>query len=243
MSFAIIGGSDYSHCSTPETVVEEWSRRSLSESIGLFYVYALRDGDGSTFYISQGTGTRDAERRHHRKGRLGYYIREFLRDNYSVHRLKEHLTPEDAAFLEATLLQRFRSQLVNWDGYIPAGPSYDQLRNTVADFRDRARSAHRAGDSDEAILLCRAALQAAAEHESQEHQRTLTVLRENALTTLAHRVELHSYEREYVPRAPVVACEALSDLTIYLCRAGRALEAEEEIVRFIERYPHGSFVP
>ena len=44
-----------------------------------------------------------------------------------------------------------------------------------------------------------------------------------------------------MPHAPVLACEVLSDLTRYLCEAGRASEAKREIEAFNERYPRGSF--
>jgi hypothetical protein len=54
-------------------------------------------------------------------------------------------------------------------------------------------------------------------------------------------VDLQQAVSDYVPHAPVLACEVLSDLTRYLCALGRAEEARREVEAFTERYPRGSF--
>jgi hypothetical protein len=52
-----------------------------------------------------------------------------------------------------------------------------------------------------------------------------------AAASLAARVDLHK-QGDYVPQAPVLACEALTDLTRYLCLLGRAEDAQRELEVF-----------
>lgn len=91
------------------------------------------------------------------------------------------------------------------------------------------------------MSICREGLRYFSNWETTDHEGELGQLRQLAPTSLAARVDLRQAERDYVPHAPVAACELLSDLTKYLCAAGRAEEALREVNTFTERYPRGTF--
>ena len=108
-------------------------------------------------------------------------------------------------------------------------------------FRTRARVAAAEGRLHEAESICREALNYLSAVESTEHEAELEQLRQLGPTSLAARVDLKKLEGDSSPQAPVAACEVLSDLTKYLCEAGKAEQASREIEAFTKRYPRGSF--
>lgn len=100
-----------------DVFLADWDRRQHDEA-GRSYVYAFRDATGSVFYVGKGQGTRAHDVDTHRHGRLGYYIAKFLGEIYTVEILRNRLSPDDAEFLEAQLIDIFGRQLVNWAGNV-----------------------------------------------------------------------------------------------------------------------------
>lgn len=225
---------------TIEECLERWDR--VPHEHGSSYVYAFRDAAGQTFYIGKGTGNRAYDRRRHRHGQLGYYVAEFLRDAYTVHILKSNLTAADAEELEDELLGRFACQLVNWRDVTTAGIEYAPVRDQVAHARQLAKAAAQSGDLERAADLCRSAVDVASEWEAADRAQRQRDLEAAAPRSLLARVQLHELLNQYVAQAPACACEALSDLTIYLCKLNRAADAQDAIDRFTLRFPHGSFL-
>jgi hypothetical protein len=228
-----------------ESLLADWDRRPR-DGAGRWYVYAFRDAGGSPFYVGKGYGSRAHDAEGHRHGRLGYYVAEFLNQQYSVELLRSGLSNDDAELLEALLISGFGYQLVNWAGNLGRPPAIvpplAQVREKATGDRKRARAAASEHRLDEAIAICRDCLSYVSEWQRAEHEAEVSQLRELAKTSLAARVDLRRAEQlPYLASAPVPACEALSDLTQYLCESGRAEEARHEIETFTQRYPHGSF--
>ena len=119
--------------------------------------------------------------------------------------------------------------------------SVAQMREGAEELRARARAASAAHRLEEAVSLCREALAHLSQWERTEHDTEVRKLEGLAATSLAARVDLRQAQSDYVPHAPVLACECLSDLTRYLCTLGRPEEARREVEAFTERYPRGSF--
>lgn len=221
----------------------DWDRRQRTET-GTSYVYAFRDAAGSAFYIGKGLGNRAHDVDGHRHGRLGYYVAEFLGGTYTVHILRNGLSPDDAEDLESMLIEAFGSQLVNWAGNLGTmltAESVAQMREGAEGLRARARAAATGQRLEEAVALCQEALAHLSTWEQTEHDTGVHKLEQLAATSLAARVDLREAQSDYVPHAPVLACECLSDLTRYLCALGRPVEARREVDAFTERYPRGSF--
>lgn len=198
------------------------------------------------FYVGKGCGSRAHDVEGHRHGRLGYYIAEFLNQQYGVELLREGLSEDDAELLEAHLIGAFGYQLVNWAGNLGRPtvtvPPLAQVRQKATGDRNRARAAASEHRLDDAIAICRACLSYISEWQQAERQDEVNQLRELARTSLAARVDLRrAEEQQYLATAPVPACEVLSDLTRYLCESGRAEEARREVDTFAQRYPHGAF--
>jgi hypothetical protein len=226
-----------------ESLLADWDSQGHVEN-GAWYVYAFVDEAGSVFYIGKGTGTRAHDADGHRHGRLGYYVSEFWKDQYTVRILKSGLSNDDAELLEAMLFESFGDQLVNWAGNVGAMArtvTVAQARDTAKGFRTRARAAAAEGRLDEAESICREALSYLSKVESTEHEAELEQLRQLGRASLAARADLKKLESDNIPHAPVAACEVFSDLTKYLCEAGKAEEASREIEEFTKRYPRGSF--
>ncbi len=229
------------------TTIEEFSAnwvRGRPDEAGSSYVYAFRDVSGSVFYIGKGQGDRAHEAIKHRHGRLGYYVATFLAGAYTVEILRSGLSPDDAELLEAELLETFGPQLVNWAdnfGLTGSAEAVDRMRSTVAECRQRAQLAADGDRLDEAVSLCREGLAYMSDWERSEHDAEVRELERLAPTHLAARADLRKLQDEYVPFAPVLACEMISDLTRYLCKLGRPEEAQRDVSLFTERYPHGSF--
>ena len=225
-----------------DAFLADWDRLPRTEA-GSSYVYALRDAAGSVFYIGKGLGNRAHDVEGHRHGRLGYYLAEFLSGTYTVDLLRTGLSPDDAELLESQLIETFGPQLVNWEGNLGTiftEASVAQLHEGAEGLRARACAAaeHRL---EEAVSLCGEALANLSKWEQTKHETEVHELESLAATSLAARVDLRRAQRDYVPQAPVLACECLSDLTRYLCALGRAEEARREVDAFTERYPRGSF--
>jgi hypothetical protein len=228
-----------------EALLADWDRRQR-DGAGRWYVYAFRAAGGSVFYVGKGYGSRAHDAEGHRHGRLGYYVAEFLNQQYSVELLRSGLSNNDAELLEALLVGGFGYELVNWAGNLgrpPATvPPLAQVREKASGDRNRARAAASEHRLDEAIAICRDCLSYVSEWQRAEHEDEVSQLRELAKTSLAARVDLRRAEElPYLAPAPVPACEVLSDLTQYLCESGRAGEARQEVETFTQRYPHGSF--
>ncbi len=111
-----------------------------------------------------------------------------------------------------------------------------RLAGHESEWRDRVR--HR---REEAVSVCQEALAYLSEWERNEHEKEIHELERLAPNSLAARVDLQMAQSDYVPHAPVLACETLSDLTRYLCTLGRAEEARREVEALTARYPRGSF--
>lgn len=228
-----------------DAFLSDWDRRHRTET-GNSYVYAFRDAAGSAFYIGKGLGNRAHDVDGHRHGRLGYYVAEFLGGTYTVHVLRNGLSPDDAEELESELIDAFGAQLVNWNGNLgnvltsEISTQLRDVRPTIQAQRACAR-AEAAGDRlEEAISISRNALAYLSTWERTQHETKIHELERLAVTSLAARVDLHE-QSDYVSQAPVPACEVLSDLTQYLCALGRPEEARREVDAFTERYPRGSF--
>jgi hypothetical protein len=158
--------------------------------------------------------------------------------------LRNGLSPDDAEFLEAQLIEIFGGQLVNWAGNLGTTLTADavaQMRESAGGMRARARAAAGEDRLEEAVSICQEALVYLSNWERSEHETEVRELERLAATSLAARVDLQKARSDYVPQAPVLACEVLSDLTRYLCALGRAERARREVEAFTERYPHGSF--
>jgi len=229
--------------SSIDAFLADWDRRQRTET-GSSYVYAFRDASGSVFYIGKGHGNRAHDVDAHRHGRLGYYVAEFLRGTYTVHILRNGLSPDDAEVLESQLIEVFGRQLANWVGNLGTmltSESVAQMRKGAEGLRARARVAAAGDRLEEAVSLCREALAYLSKWEQTEHDTEVHELERLAATSLAARVDLREAQSDYLPHAPVLACECLSDLTRYLCALGRPEEARREVDAFTERYPRGSF--
>jgi hypothetical protein len=232
-------------CTSIDRFLSDWDQRQHDEA-GRAYVYAFRDAAGSVFYIGKGQGNRAHDTDRHRHGRLGYYVAEFLGGTYTVDILRNRLSFDDAEVLEAQLIEIFGGQLVNWNGNLGNVLTSDvitqmrDVRSMMQALRVSARAEAAADRLETAVSICREALACLSEWERTEHETEVRELERLADTSLAARVDLHKLS-EYVPHAPVLACEALSDLTRYLCTLGLAEDARREVEVFTERYPRGSF--
>ncbi len=248
--FGIFDPLDPLDAETDYASIEEflavWDRQQHDDA-GPFYVYAFRDAAGSAFYIGKGQGTRAHDAEGHRHGRLGYYVAKFLSGTYTVAILRDKLSPDDAESLEARLIQMFGPQLVNWAGNFGSVLTKDvvtqlqELRPTLQAERTRARAAAAGNRLEEAIAICQQVLANLSKWERTQHEVEIHELEQVAAAALSARVDLHKTRSDYVPQAPVLACEVLSDLTRYLCLLGRAEEARREVEAFTDRYPRGSF--
>lgn len=226
-----------------EEFLADWDRRPQGGA-GPSYVYAFRDANGSVFYIGKGQGGRAREAEKHRHGRLGYYVATFLGGTYTVEILRHGLSDDAAEWLETELIETFGRQLVNWKdnlGRVVTAEAVDRMRTTVAEFRQRARAAADGDRLEEAVSVCREVLASLSDWERSEHDAEVREVERLAPTHLAARADLRQLQDAYVPFAPVLACEMMSDLTRYLCKLGRPEEARREVDVFTERYPHGSF--
>jgi hypothetical protein len=167
-----------------------------------------------------------------------------LGGTYTVDILRNGLSPDDAEFLEAQLIEIFGRQLANWAGNLGTMLTADavaQMRESAGGMRARARAAAAGDRLEETVSICQKALVYLSNWERTEHETEVRALERLAATSLAARVDLQKARSDYVPQAPVLACEVLSDLTRYLCALGRAEQARREVEAFTERYPHGSF--
>jgi len=238
---AIFDPLDPQHYASIDALLGDWDRQQ--HETGRSYVYAFRDAAGAVFYIGKGQGTRAHDADQHRHGRLGYYVAEFLGGTYSVDILRSGLSNDAAELLEAQLIECFGLQLVNWAGNLGSvlSANVTEMRETAEALRKSARVAAVGGGLEEAIAICKEALAYLSKWERTEHETQLHELEQLASTSLAARVDLHAAQNDYVPQAPVLACEVLSELTRYLCALGRAEEARHEVEAFTERYPRGSF--
>lgn len=226
-----------------EDLLTDWDGRRSGDA-GQSYVYAFRDAAGSLFYIGKGKGNRAHDANRHRHGRLGYYIAEFLRGTYTVEIIRTGLSPDDAEHLESRLIEYLAGQLVNWNGNLGSMLTYEAValkRDPTNALRLRYRAAADSGQVEDAITICREALAHLSKWESDQYESEIHHLEQLAGTSLAARVDLRMAKTDYVPHAPPLACECLSDLTRYLCVVGRPQEARREVEAFTARYPHGSF--
>jgi len=226
-----------------DAFLADWDRRQHTEA-GSSYVYAFRDAAGSVFYIGKGQGNRAHDVNTHRHGRLGYYVAEFLAGTYTVDILRNGLSRDGAEVLEAQLIEIFGRQLVNWAGNLGTMLTADavaQMRESAEGLRARAREAAAGDRLQDAVAICQEALAYLSKWERTQHETEVHQLELLAASALAARVDLREVRSDYVPQAPVLACEALSDLTRYLCALGRAEEARREVEAFTVRYPRGSF--
>jgi hypothetical protein len=243
--FAVFDPFDQApQCASIGEFLVHWDRQTHSDA-GSAYVYAFLDGAHSIFYIGKGQGNRAHDADAHRHGRLGYYVAKFLGGSYAVDILRSGLSRDDAELLEAQLIEVFGRQLVNWAGNL--GPmltaeAVAQMRENVDALRKRARAAAAEGRLEEAVSVSEEALARLSAWERTQHETEVRDLELLAVTSLAARVDLQQARSDYVPHAPVLACECLSDLTRYLCALGRAQDARREVKAFTERYPHRSFV-
>jgi hypothetical protein len=228
-------------CTPVDALLADWDRQHHQET-GRWYVYAFRDAAGSVFYIGKGQGNRAHDADRHRHGRLGYYIASCLGGSYTVEVLRNGLSPDDADFLESQLIEVFGQQLVNLESNSGAVLGcVISMGETANGLRARARAAAAGGRLEEAVALCQEALASLSGWEQADQEARVHELECLAQTWLGARVDLQKLRGDYVPHAPVLACECLSDLTRYLCTLGRAAEARREVEAFTERYPHGSF--
>jgi hypothetical protein len=226
-----------------ELLLADWDRQ-VRVATGHWFIYVFRDAGGSAFYVGKGQGGRATDADGHRHGRLGYYISRWLDGVYTVDILRRDLSNDDAELLEASLINHFGRQFVNWAnnlGSMLTAATVTQMRARVQALRARARAAASEDRSEDAIAICHEALAYLSEWEANEHEAEIQSLEQLADTWLAARVDLQRARNDYIPQAPVLACEMLSDLTRYLCVCGRAEEAQREVDAFTVRYPHGSF--
>ena len=204
----------------------------------------FRDATGSVFYIGKGMGTARTTSTLIDMDDLGTYVAEFLGGTYTVHILRTGLSPDDAEALESELIEVFGRQLVNWAGNLGTtltAESVAQMRKGAEGLWARARAAAGRNRLEESASLCREALAYLSKWEQTEHDTEVHELERLAAFSLAARVDLQRAQNDYVPQAPVLACECLSDLTRCLCALGRPEEARSEVDAFTERYPRGSF--
>ena len=231
-------------CTSIDAFLAEWDVRPHDEA-GRCTLYAFHDA-GSVFYIGKGQGNRAHDTDRHRHGRLGYYVAKFLGGTYTVDILRNGLSFDDAEFLEAQLIEAFSGQLVNWFGNLGSVLTSDvitqlsDVRPIVQVQRLSARAEAAADLLEKAVFICRQVLAYLSEWERTEHETEVRELERLAATSLAARVDLHQLSDD-VPHAPVLACEALSDLTRRPVRSGRPEDARRAVEVFTERYPRGSF--
>lgn len=242
-----------------EEFLAEWDSLASGErpqfaQPGRCYVYAFRDAARSVFYVGKGTGDRAHDADGHRHGRLGYYVANILDGGYTVELLRSKLSQENAELLEALLIEKFSRQLVNTEnngltshGVTPDAcreaslPTYAQMREVGEALRVHARATAADKELERAVFVCRDALARLSEWERCNSEIEIRELERRAVTEVVARVDLHRARNEQTPYPPVPACDILGDLTRYLCRLGRADEAQREVDAFTERYPHGSF--
>jgi hypothetical protein len=140
-----------------------------------WYVYFHRDMEGRIFYVGKGTGHRAWSRERHPAWHR--YVDERLGGQFSVEILRGDLTDEQAQDLEAELISRYGSQLVNW---INPGRQFDyealeryhQLRNSNRAFVAETKPLEKS-DPELAIVRYRQALERMLEYEGLTLERGL----------------------------------------------------------------------
>jgi hypothetical protein len=184
-----------------------------------FYVYAHRDSTGAIFYIGKGTGERAWSRDRHPVWHR--YVQDHLSGNYIVDILEEALSETEAEERESALIDRFGTQLVNWqnsgrDFDYAALEKYHAMRGANLLFVAATRPLETA-NIQLAIDRYRQALDHLRAYESLVLERGLVA-------------ELSNQPKVGDPNI-------LDRLTLCLMLVGRSLDARVETDRYLEEFP------
>lgn len=193
-------------------------RAAIARPTG-FYVYAHKDQQGQIFYVGKGKGRRAWSTDRHDVWHR--YVNERLGGVYSVEICSDRLTEAQAINLESALIDKYGSQLINWDNPgrdfdYQAIARYHKLRNANRQFIAETRPLE-SSDSEQAVDRYRRALLLMCEYESIVMEHGLVA----ELTTEIKNGDLNILDR----------------LTLCLQQLGRFHEMTDEVERYFAKFP------